>query len=1097
MTLPELLISVSLTGLLVTSLAMTSSVILRTHDNTEGRTNNARSEQNVGVWMPTDLASAETVDTEAVAAPCGATAAHPTFAACPAGVDLGGSNTLLLVWHGSTTDSSNNAVGTTTVVSYRYELIGDEYVLNRVLCTWLDGGAATCQSNIVLHDLDGPPPGITFDPGHTSPTWVIKVTSALAATDTSAADAAITDPGLTTKNARRVLVTINGGGDLAGAGGGVNTFSFSAGGTDRETSLSTNDISGAPTFTAARTRCGGNYGLVVDKSSSIGSDFPNVRAGIVNFINTFAGKPVKLQITAFSQVASTVGATAPDLWTRYFDMLDPNDVATLTTAVNALSISSWTNWEEGWFRMLRNSDGTVRSVLPDKVIFFTDGLPNTSRLEAHTGTATPVDDPADEGLSGANGGSFYQKAWNRTSRIINETGVTDVIGVFVGPDSNLTSQWETAGAGYVNQYERGNKVEYQQGFTSVTQRGNNVIWERGYHGDYQRGNNVVWERGYHGDYQRGNNVVWERGYHMLYERNSSVVYERSTTGLTFKHNSTSQSVSNYLASNTTPDGSDNWTFTATPASLGPSWTSLTQTQYEATNTTTDSNDGWRTRVNGSLSGTWTTVTAAQYNGSNTTLSDSTDGWRATKVYTSPFDTWEATTQATYGTAGNNSVAAETDGWRTRQTATSTSWTSVTAAEYNASNLTTSDGTDGWQNAKVYSSPYNTWESTTQATYGTAGNNSVAAETDGWRTRQTATSTSWTSVTAAEYNASNLTTSDGTDGWQIGKAYTSPYDTWEATTQAIYGTAGNNSVAAATDGWRTRETSPSTTWVNVSTTEYNASNTTPSDSTDGWQSTLQAGGTSVWQATTQLAYEAPGANTTSASTDGWRTQVVGGPNTSWTAVSLAQYNGSNTTTDSSDGWRITKIYPANGPYDGHENSSSVSKTNKQILADLVAPGGATYAVYNTTTQSYGDVREVNMFAETNWARFSDAIRDVALGECGGTVTIQTKTAAGVPVSDPFTYSNQLLQTVETSAAYKSGTFDVVLPGALPSTITISPQNQSTLTAWHHVSWVCKEKGVALTAPTMQTLTPDANGWRGIKLNVSANTAISCIQTVAPA
>ena len=285
-------------------------------------------------------------------------------------------------------------------------------------------------------------------------------------------------------------------------------------------------------------------------------------------------------------------------------------------------------------------------------------------------------------------------------------------------------------------------------------------------------------------------------------------------------------------------------------------------------------------------------------------------------------------------------------------------------------------------------------------------------------------------------------------------------------------------------------------MTVSTTEYNASNTT-GDSTDGWQSTLQAGGTSVWQATTQAAYEAPGANTTSASTDGWRTQVVSGPNTAWTAVSLAQYNGSNTTTDSSDGWRITKLYPANGPYDGHENTTSVSKTNKQILADLVAPGGATYAVYNTTTQSYGDVREVNMFAETNWARFSDAVRDVALGECGGTVTIQTKTAAGVPVNDPFTYSNQLLQTVETSAAYKSGTFDVVLPGALPSTITINPQNQSTLTAWHHVSWVCKEKGAVLTAPTMQTLAPDANGWRGIKLNVSANTAISCIQTVAPA
>jgi hypothetical protein len=32
--------------------------------------------------------------------------------------------------------------------------------------------------------------------------------------------------------------------------------------------------------------------------------------------------------------------------------------------------------------------------------------------------------------------------------------------------------------------------------------------------------------------------------------------------------------------------------------------------------------------------------------------------------------------------------------------------------------------------------------------------------------------------------------------------------------------------------------------------------------------------------------------------------------------------------------------------------------------------------------------------------------------------------------------------------------------------------------------------------MQVLAPDAKGWRGITLNVAANTAISCIQTVAP-
>jgi hypothetical protein len=254
---------------------------------------------------------------------------------------------------------------------------------------------------------------------------------------------------------------------------------------------------------------------------------------------------------------------------------------------------------------------------------------------------------------------------------------------------------------------------------------------------------------------------------------------------------------------------------------------------------------------------------------------------------------------------------------------------------------------------------------------------------------------------------------------------------------------------------------------------------------------------------QSAYEAAGANSTAGSSDGWQTVVVGGLSGTWTlGFTLAQYTASNTTSgssDANDGWQRTKTYPTSGPYDGHENSASVTKSNKNILADLVAPGGATYAVYNSTTQSYGDVREVNMFAETNWARFDDAIRDVALGECGGTVTIQTKVgsgAAATSVADPFTYSNLAHEKVETSAAYKSGTFDVVLPGAASATLQVNVQNQSTLTSWQFVNWVCTEKGVALTSPTMQLLAPDANGWRGITLNVAANTAISCIQTVAP-
>jgi hypothetical protein len=174
-------------------------------------------------------------------------------------------------------------------------------------------------------------------------------------------------------------------------------------------------------------------------------------------------------------------------------------------------------------------------------------------------------------------------------------------------------------------------------------------------------------------------------------------------------------------------------------------------------------------------------------------------------------------------------------------------------------------------------------------------------------------------------------------------------------------------------------------------------------------------------------------------------------------------------------------------------------NKFILEELVAPQGATYAVYDEGTQSYGDVREVNMFAETNWARFDDAIRDVALGECGGTVTIQTRrdSVTGPAVADTFTYSNDELQTVETSAAYKSGTFDVVLPGGTASTINITQQNLSTLNAWEHVSWTCTSQGATLGSPEMTLGAPDGDGgWRSLSLNVAANRSISCIQVVSP-
>ena len=61
MTLPELLIAVTVIGLIVTVLASSLIVTIRSRSSTEGRLNVARAEQTIGMWLPADLASADEV----------------------------------------------------------------------------------------------------------------------------------------------------------------------------------------------------------------------------------------------------------------------------------------------------------------------------------------------------------------------------------------------------------------------------------------------------------------------------------------------------------------------------------------------------------------------------------------------------------------------------------------------------------------------------------------------------------------------------------------------------------------------------------------------------------------------------------------------------------------------------------------------------------------------------------------------------------------------------------------------------------------------------------------------------------------------------
>ena len=449
MSLVEVLVATLLTGLLVASLSAAVVAVLRQHHNSGGRFLNASSEQMANTWLSSDLSSAQSVSVEPAAMPC--------TLPCPAGASTGGSNVLLLGW--SSIDSTGGMpINVDTTVSYRYLLMSDQYVLQRVRCIKRGSGALKCATSTVLPSVPGPPSGEAFIPGTTTPTWAVEVFMPPAPVNT---DSALVNPnGQMSNTARRVVVTVNGGGSGAGMGGGWTRFSISAGGT-RLAVLDTGGLQGVPTFSAPPSRCGGNFGLVIDRSGSIGWDnMQQVVAGATQLVKTFAGTPVKIQAVSFAGSGRQIGGGHSP---KYFNMLDPTQVNDLLSQIQGLYSYGSTNWEDAMFRLFMDPDtGAVQPQIPDTVLFFTDGIPNVSRLgfradDELAPVPPPLTDsfPSDSWWLGWT--SSVEDAWSRTNTLINPFRGTSTrfIGVGVGAEIGGTTAWRTLGKGYHEHYQRG------------------------------------------------------------------------------------------------------------------------------------------------------------------------------------------------------------------------------------------------------------------------------------------------------------------------------------------------------------------------------------------------------------------------------------------------------------------------------------------------------------------------------------------------------------------------------------------------------------------------------------------------------------------
>jgi len=107
------------------------------------------------------------------------------------------------------------------------------------------------------------------------------------------------------------------------------------------------------------------------------------------------------------------------------------------------------------------------------------------------------------------------------------------------------------------------------------------------------------------------------------------------------------------------------------------------------------------------------------------------------------------------------------------------------------------------------------------------------------------------------------------------------------------------------------------------------------------------------------------------------------------------------------------------------------------------------------------------------------------------------------ADPFTYQKTALSdaagkaivsdmtVITTTKQFSSGTFDLNISDGTFRTVEIQPLNLSDLSGYTSGTWSCKAGVTPRTFTLVSTASPI---FSGIRVKVSANEAVSCVQTV---
>jgi prepilin-type N-terminal cleavage/methylation domain-containing protein len=437
-TLPELLISVMVSGILIAVISTALLVVLRTAPQAEARLSESKDVTFLNAWIPVDLSTAvsswDDVDDSVVRAGMLARTPAMTYNA-----SLPGVNILTLVL-------PDGNSGGFQLVSYRYEqLTNGEWRISRYLILAPGTASETLQLVGVAYEVPNPPAG-----------WVPADGVSHAVVVTSRNQAAAGPVG------EDVTVIFQSGNEFTTGGAGLSD----------EQDLTPLDPTTLPDPTAPPTRCGGRIAMVIDTSGSVPASNGGVATEVaaIGFIEAFVGTPTQISLNGFDRegyamvndpaiplgdanVAKFSKVNERAEFHSVLDVADPN-VAMMIDRVERLDnldnawpgggaaigardpngdramwdqIGAGTNWEDGLYNIFFNAatGQPHNSYQPDLVVFITDGQPGLRR----------------DGSGGVTGSGGQSAAVQAAAVVANDGRGqgSRVIGVIVGNGASNTS----------------------------------------------------------------------------------------------------------------------------------------------------------------------------------------------------------------------------------------------------------------------------------------------------------------------------------------------------------------------------------------------------------------------------------------------------------------------------------------------------------------------------------------------------------------------------------------------------------------------------------------------------------------------------------